>query len=234
MNVNATPFVPSTPKPEPPASPSTVRRRRQISTKTTKPLQWSDGPLVWIDCEMTGLDPQKDHLLEIAVLITNGNLDIVDKEGMSFIIQTKKEVLDAMTPWCVKQHGDSGLTAACLSSPYTLEYVTTSILEYVQSWVPTDRAALLAGNSVHADRAFLARFMPDLISHLHYRIVDVSTIKELCRRWYPEVTDKRSNSMAQESKHRALDDIMGSIEELRFYRQMIFKDRDEAVTSLAS
>jgi len=136
-----------------------------------------------------------------------------------------------MDPWCVKQHGESGLTAACLNSPHDLEFVRQEVLSYVKSWIPTERAALLAGNSVHADRAFLAEWMPDLVQHLHYRIIDVSTVKELCRRWYPEVLEKRADLVSKESKHRALDDIVGSIEELKYYRSAIFKDRKDVVFS---
>ncbi|KAF8306727.1 ribonuclease H-like protein [Clavulina sp. PMI_390] len=253
MNVNAPPFVPSaapstsatttstsltpsasTMSTTPSASTSTrFSSRGQPSTRKTKPLQWADGPLVWIDCEMTGLNPRKDRLLEIAVLITNGNLDIVDPQGLNFIIQTDKAVLDTMDPWCIRQHGDSGLTNACLSSPYTLEYVRQQILEYVQSWIPNERAALLAGNSVHVDKTFLVEFMPDLVKHLHYRIVDVSTVKEICRRWYPEVTEKWTE-MSKDSRHRALDDIKGSIDELKYYRSTIFKGREEVLASLTS
>ncbi|KAF8579631.1 oligoribonuclease [Ramaria rubella] len=190
------------------------------------PLRFADGPLVWIDCEMTGLDPQKDKILEIAVLITDGNLKLVD-EGVDFVIKTDKRALDAMDEWCTRQHGSSGLTHACIHSPYTHEFVKTSVLSYIQRWIPDSRIGVLAGNSVHADRAFLARHMSEITDWLHYRcladvcwhlFLDVSSVKELSRRWYPNNPPPKTIS----SSHRALDDIKGSIRELKWYRENIF------------
>lgn len=183
------------------------------------PLDFSSGPMVWIDCEMTGLDPRKDKILEIAVLITNGNLELVDEQGIQFVIKTDKAVLNSMDEWCKTQHGKSGLTQACMTSPHTREYVSKAILEYIKKWVPKKRTAVLAGNSVHADRSFLVEEMPEVIDWLHYRIVDVSSIKELCRRWYP---DNQVPKDASAGRHRAYDDIMDSIQELSWYRQNIF------------
>lgn len=186
---------------------------------TRKPLNLNAGPLVWIDCEMTGLDPSKDKILEIAVLITNGNLDLVD-DGIEYVIRTDKKYLDGMDEWCTKQHGFSGLTKACLESQFTLSFVREKVLQYIKEWIPDQRVGVLAGNSVHADRSFLVQEMPDVVNWLHYRIVDVSSIKELHRRWY----NKRMSSLStpQEIKHRALDDIRGSIRELKWYRENIF------------
>lgn len=183
-------------------------------------LTYYDGPLVWIDCEMTGLDYKTDRILEIAVLITNGNLEIVD-DGLEFVIRTEKPVLDNMNEWCVEHHGASGLTAACLESKHTTEAVQDEILDYIKKWVPQQRAAILAGNSVHADRIFLAKDMPKILDWLHYRIVDVSSVKELFRRWYPR-RPLPDTVFKRESKHRALDDIRGSLEELKWYRDNIF------------
>lgn len=197
---------------------------RSFRNMSTNPLQgrltYYDGPLVWIDCEMTGLDYKKDRILEIAILITNGNLEIVD-DGLEFVIRTEKSVLDNMGEWCVKQHGASGLTAACLESKHTTESVQDEVLNYIKKWVPQQRAALLAGNSVHADRIFLAKDMPKIVDWLHYRIVDVSSVKELFRRWYPR-RPLLDSVFTRESKHRALDDIRGSIRELKWYRENIF------------
>ncbi|KAJ3575059.1 hypothetical protein NP233_g1350 [Leucocoprinus birnbaumii] len=137
---------------------------------SVRPLGFYAGPLVWIDCEMTGLSPRKDKIMEIAVLITNGNLELVD-EGIQYIIKTEKEVLDGMDEWCTNQHGQSGLTKACLESEYTREYVSSEVLKYIKKWIPDPRAGVLAGSSVHADRAFLVEEMPEVIEHLHYRIV---------------------------------------------------------------
>ncbi|KAH9174930.1 ribonuclease H-like domain-containing protein [Lactarius sanguifluus] len=197
---------------------------RSFRNMSTNPLQgrltYYDGPLVWIDCEMTGLDYKTDRILEIAVLITNGNLEVVD-DGLEFIIRTEKSVLDNMNDWCINQHGASGLTAACLESKHTTESVQDEVLNYIKKWVPQQRVAVLAGNSVHADRVFLAKDMPKILDWLHYRIVDVSSVKELFRRWYPR-RPLPDTVFRRESKHRALDDIRGSLEELKWYKDNIF------------
>ncbi|KAI0732557.1 ribonuclease H-like domain-containing protein [Fomitopsis betulina] len=187
-----------------------------------QPLSFASGPLVWIDCEMTGLDVQTDKILEIAVLITNGNLDLVD-EGIEFVVRADKAVLDNMGEWCRKQHSLSGLTQECLESSHTTEEVEQKVLEYIKKWIPRQRAGVLAGNSVHADRAFLVQEMPKIIDHLHYRIVDVSSIKELCRRWYPTLEVPKDLYEKEFSSHRALSDIRGSIRELKWYRDNLFR-----------
>ncbi|KAG8957814.1 hypothetical protein FRC03_009776 [Tulasnella sp. 419] len=168
---------------------------------TPQPLTADDGPLVWIDCEMTGLDYKKDRILEIAVLITNGNLDIVDPSGFERVIKTEKNILDNMHEWCINQHGISGLTQKCLDSQHTYEDAYGSVVDYVKKWIPQKGIGVLAGNTVHMDRAFLAEGMPDLVDHLHYRIVDVSSVKELCKRWYPEASSRQREDRA-ESNHR--------------------------------
>ncbi|KAG1746504.1 ribonuclease H-like domain-containing protein [Suillus lakei] len=194
-------------------------RFRSLRMSPQTPLDFNSGPMVWIDCEMTGLDPRRDKILEIAVLITDGNLELVDERGIQFVIRTDKAVLNSMDEWCRMQHGKSGLTQACMTSPHTREYAATAVLEYIKKWVPQKRIAVLAGNSVHADRSFLVEEMPEVIDWLHYRIVDVSSIKELCRRWYP---DNQAPKDALAGKHRALDDIVDSIQELSWYRRNIF------------
>ncbi|OCH89870.1 ribonuclease H-like protein [Obba rivulosa] len=198
---------------------SAVRLRRNLQMSSPQPLDFRAGPLVWIDCEMTGLNPQTDKILEIAVLITNGNLELVDS-GIEFVIRTEKEALDRMDEWCTKQHGNSGLTQSCLTSPHTTEQVAQEVLAYIKKWIPQEKTGVLAGNTVHMDKAFLEREMPEVVKWLHYRLVDVSSIKELCRRWYPSQRfcqdEKRVNA------HRALDDIRGSIKELQWYRDNIF------------
>ncbi|KAG8717414.1 hypothetical protein FRC09_014311 [Ceratobasidium sp. 395] len=140
-----------------------------------------------------------------------------------------------MGEWCVAQHGKSGLTSQAINSPHTPEEVAARVLTYIKRWVPEPRTGILAGNSVHADTMFLRSKGPDsdeqseggvwseIINHLHYRIVDVSTIKELCRRWYPDEARRHKEESPKESSHRALDDIRGSIAELKFYRNNIFK-----------
>ncbi|EIM85049.1 ribonuclease H-like protein [Stereum hirsutum FP-91666 SS1] len=199
-------------------------------SKKTKPLDVNCGPLVWIDCEMTGLDYQTDTILEIAVLITNGELDIVD-DGVEFVIKKDRAVMDNMNEWCIKQHGFSGLTEKCLASPFTLDVVRDSVLHYIKSWIPDQRVGVLAGNSVHADRAFLAREMPELVDWLHYRIVDVSSIKELHRRWYPTKFIPQEQ-WGEQSSHRALDDIKASIRELKWYKENLFLAPEAAAPML--
>ncbi|EGO00686.1 hypothetical protein SERLA73DRAFT_133671 [Serpula lacrymans var. lacrymans S7.3] len=188
-----------------------------------RPLDFNAGPMVWVDCEMTGLDPRKDKILEIAVLITDGNLELVD-EGIQLVVRTEKSILDGMDEWCINQHGRSGLTKACLTSPYTKDYVSQAVLAYIKKWIPQQRTGVLAGNSVHADRSFLVEEMPEVVDWLHYRIIDVSSIKELCRRWYPTRSPPRETY--SRNSHRALDDIQGSIRELQWYRKNIFIEQD--------
>ncbi|KAJ3866682.1 ribonuclease H-like protein [Lentinula novae-zelandiae] len=197
---------------------NTYRAATKRRMGSIKPLDAAAGPMVWIDCEMRvvylfpRLNPEKDKILEIAVLITNGNLEIVD-EGVEYVIRTDKEVLDQMDEWCTKQHGSSGLTRSCLVSCYTREYVAKAVLAYVKRWVPNSRNAVLAGNSVHADRSFLVKEMPELINWLHYRC-------ELARRWYKNPSQQTPR--LYESDHRALSDIRGSIKELKWYRENLF------------
>lgn len=195
------------------------------------PLDRSAGPLVWIDCEMTGLDHKKDKIIEIAVLVTDGNLQIVD-EGIDYVVRTEKSILDGMDGWCTKTHGESGLTQACLTSQWTHDIVRQKVLSYIQKWVPHN-TGVLAGSSVHVDRLFLLEQMPEVVNWLRYRIVDVSSVKELSHRWYPSLRDR-----PHETTHRALDDIKSSIEELKRYRALIFNPspalEDQPSTSSAS
>ncbi|KDN48176.1 ribonuclease H-like protein [Tilletiaria anomala UBC 951] len=185
--------------------------------KPQRILGAADQPLVWIDCEMTGLDLRSDRLLEVAVIVTDGDLNTVD-EGVSYVIRTQPEVLDRMNPWCVGQHEKSGLTAECKdpAKSLPLDDVRKAIYAYITSRVDTKGIAHLAGNSVHMDKCFLRNEIPELIDYLHYRIVDVSTIKELVKRWHGREW-KQGKGL-----HRALDDIRGSIDELRWYRSNFF------------
>ncbi|KAF9586510.1 Oligoribonuclease, mitochondrial [Lunasporangiospora selenospora] len=173
--------------------------------------------LVWIDCEMTGLSAT-DKLIEIAVLITDDDLNIVE-EGPSLIIRQPKEVMDNMNEWCVKHHGESGLTAAVLASNVSTDEACSQVLTFVKKHIPQAGRGILAGNSVHADKVFLDREMRSLMDHLHYRIVDVSTVKELARRWFPK---EFADVPPKQGAHRALDDIKESITELKYYRRAIF------------
>ncbi|MGH3795651.1 MAG: oligoribonuclease [Pseudonocardiaceae bacterium] len=174
--------------------------------------------LVWIDCEMTGLDVGKDALIEIAALVTDGELRVLG-DGVDVVIHADDEVLDSMPDVVREMHAKSGLTEAARQSGISLTEAQEQVLAYIRKWVPDARSAPLAGNSVATDRAFLARDMVELEGYLHYRMVDVSSIKELCRRWYPRVY------YAQPAKglaHRALADITESIRELAYYRRTLF------------
>lgn len=173
---------------------------------------------MWIDCEMTGLDLGKDALIEIAVLVTDSELNILD-EGVDLVIHADDAALDAMPDVVREMHARSGLTEAVRASTVTLAQAEEQVLEYVRRHVPEARSAPLCGNSIATDRGFIARDMPELDAHLHYRMVDVSSIKELCRRWYPRIY------YAQPDKglaHRALADIRESIRELVYYRGTAF------------
>jgi len=168
-----------------------------------------------------GLDVEKDSVIEIAVIITNGHLEPIDS-GVDWVIRTDKAVLDEMGEWCTDQHGRSGLTQACIDSPHTFQEVSDAVLAYVRHWIPDPRVGVLAGSSVHADARFLHKCMPDLMQHLHYRIVDVSTVKELARRWYPDWY-RKADARERTISHRALDDIKASIHELQLYRDELFR-----------
>lgn len=173
--------------------------------------------LVWIDCEMTGLDLARDALIEVAALVTDSELNVLG-EGVDVVIRPPQEALDQMADVVREMHTGSGLLAA-LAEGMTLAEAEEQVLAYVQSHVPDVRKAPLAGNTVFVDRGFLARDMPRLEGHMHYRIVDVSSIKELARRWYPRVY---FSSPVKSGNHRALADIRESIAELRYYRAAIF------------
>ena len=175
--------------------------------------------LVWIDCEMTGLDLVHDALVEVAAIVTDADLNVLD-EGIDVLIAPPQAALDQMDEFVVQMHTDSGLLEA-LAGPETvsLEEAERRVLAYVAGHVPEPRKAPLCGSSVYTDRGFLARDMPALEAHLHYRLVDVSSFKELARRWYPRVY---FNAPVKQGGHRALADIRDSIEELRFYRAALF------------
>ncbi|XP_013886325.1 small fragment nuclease [Austrofundulus limnaeus] len=174
--------------------------------------------MVWVDLEMTGLDIERDQIIEMACIITDSDLNIV-AEGPNLIIKQPDELLDGMSDWCKEHHGQSGLTQAVRDSKISLEQAEYEFLSFVRQHTPPGQCPL-AGNSVHADKRFLDKHMSQFMYHLHYRIIDVSTIKELCRRWFPEEYEKMPQ---KSSTHRALEDIQESIKELQFYRASIFK-----------
>jgi oligoribonuclease len=173
--------------------------------------------LVWIDCEMTGLDLERDALIEIACLVTDGELNILD-EGVDVIIKPPPESLDQMSDVVRTMHTTSGLLAE-LSEGVTVAEAQDIVLSYVRKHIKEPRRVPLAGNSIATDRVFIARDMPELDAYLHYRMVDVSSIKELARRWYPRAYFA---SPVKRGGHRALADITESVQELRYYREAIF------------
>jgi len=175
-------------------------------------------PLVWIDCEMTGLDPAHDVLVELAVVVTDSELTLLD-DGIDVIIATDPAKLATMDDIVREMHTQSGLLVALESATTTMEEAEQLALDYVRRFVPERRKAPLCGNSIATDRSFIARYLPQLDDHLHYRMVDVSSIKELSRRWYPRVY---FNSPPKLGGHRALADIVDSINELRYYRSTVF------------
>lgn len=174
--------------------------------------------LVWVDCEMTGLDVSQDALIEVAVLVTDAELNVLG-DGVDVVIHADEEALARMPEVVRQMHESSGLTEEVRRSTTTLAQAEDMVMEYVTRYVPAPRTAPLCGNSIATDRGFIARDMPTLDSYLHYRMVDVSSIKELIRRWYPRIYyAKPEKGLA----HRALADIKESIGELKYYRKTAF------------
>lgn len=180
-------------------------------------MNGSQDRIVWIDCEMTGLDLQRDALIEVAVLVTDSELQVLG-DGVDVVIACPPEALETMPDVVREMHTVSGLLDE-LPQGITMEQAQEQVMAYVREHVPEPRKAPLAGNSVGTDRGFLARDMPELDEHLHYRIIDVSSVKELARRWYPRAY---FNAPKKQGGHRALADIRESIQELKYYRQAVF------------
>ena len=174
--------------------------------------------LAWIDLEMTGLDADRHVILEIAVLVTDDDLAIV-AEGPDLVVHAAADALDAMEAVVVKMHGESGLRTEVEASTLSVEQAGTAVLEFLRQHIPEAGTVPLCGNSIATDRAFLVRHLPEVDAWFHYRSIDVSTVKELCRRWYPEAY-KAAPTKA--GGHRALDDIRESVAELAYYRSAIF------------
>ena len=172
--------------------------------------------LVWIDCEMTGLNPETDCLVEVAVVITNSDLEILDA-GLDVVIKPRPDSWNNMSEFVRNMHTESGLINE-VDAGLSLEDAEQVILDYVKKFVPNAKEAPLAGNTIGTDRMFLNKYMPQLDQHLHYRNIDVSSIKELTRRWYPRVYFQLPK---KDGGHRALADILESIQELRYYRQTV-------------
>ena len=171
-----------------------------------------------MDLEMTGLDHTSDVIVEIATIITDDNLDVI-AEGPDLVIGQPPETLAAMEPIVLDMHTKSGLLDAVRTSPVTLAEAGQATLDFIRTHAPLPRTVPLCGNSIGTDRRFLAAYLPAIEEHLHYRSIDVSSIKELVRRWYPKIGQGRPQKVGQ---HRALDDIRESIDELRYYRERVF------------
>ncbi|KAI0388153.1 ribonuclease H-like protein [Hypomontagnella monticulosa] len=186
----------------------------------------TNDALVWIDCEMTGLDPDREEIIEIFCIITTGTLDIVDENGWGTVIHQSRERMDQMDEWCTRTHAKTGLTAAVVASTVTPEQAADELFAYIKKYVP-ERGALLAGNTVHADKAFLRKEpYKKIIDYLHHRILDVSTLKEATRRWCPKEVLK--GAPTKQALHQAKQDILESIAEARYYKDVIFNRNSAA------
>jgi oligoribonuclease len=178
-----------------------------------------NGVLVWMDLEMTGLDPTSDVIVEIATLVTDDELEII-AEGPDLVIATDSDKLAGMDQVVVDMHTRSGLLDAIKASTMSLEEAGARTLAFIKEHVPEARSVPLCGNSIGTDRRFLAAYLPEIEDHLHYRSIDVSTIKELSRRWYPATLAK---APGKAGRHRAMDDIRESVAELRYWREAVFR-----------
>ncbi|WP_414829560.1 oligoribonuclease [Alteromonas sp. H39] len=175
-----------------------------------------DSNLVWIDMEMTGLDPETCKVLEIATIVTDAQLNVL-AEGPVIAVHQPDSILDTMDEWCTRVHGNSGLTARCRESKVDEAEAAKQTIAFLSNYVDAGKSPL-CGNTIGQDRRFMVKYMPELENYFHYRSIDVSTIKELAKRWQPEVLD----GFEKKGVHLALDDIRESIEELRYYREKVF------------
>jgi oligoribonuclease len=173
--------------------------------------------LVWLDMEMTGLNPDVDKIIEAAMIITDKDLNILAQSPV-YVVHQSDEILNGMDEWNTTTHSRTGLIDRVKASTFNEAQVEQELLEFMQRWVP-ERTAPMCGNTIHQDRRFMARWMPQLEQHFHYRNVDVSTLKELARRWKPEVV----KGVVKKGAHQALDDIKESIEEMKYYREHFIK-----------
>ncbi|WP_044470665.1 oligoribonuclease [Mannheimia massilioguelmaensis] len=180
-------------------------------------MQLDNQNLIWIDLEMTGLDPEQERIIEIATIVTDKDLNIL-AEGPVLAIHQSDELLNKMSDWCIKTHTENGLVERVKASKLTERAAELQTLDFLKKWVPKG-VSPICGNSVAQDKRFLFKYMPELADYFHYRYLDVSTLKELARRWQPEVL----NGFEKKATHLALDDIRESIAELVYYREHFIK-----------
>ncbi|XP_001358637.4 probable oligoribonuclease [Drosophila pseudoobscura] len=193
-----------------------TNQNRKMSTSKSGADDETD--LVWMDLEMTGLDVDTDKILEVSCIITDKDLNI-KSEGPCFAINYPEDVYKNMNEWCIKHHNESGLIDRCRSSDVTPDKAGDLVMSYLQKNIPKGKCPL-AGSSVYMDRLFIRKYMSPVNEYLHYRIVDVSTIKELAKRWCPDIAKAAPRKVFA---HRSLDDIMESIQELKYYKEHLFK-----------
>ncbi|KAK6333256.1 hypothetical protein TWF718_011077 [Orbilia javanica] len=186
-----------------------------------KPSLVSTNPMVWIDCEMTGLNPPSDKLLQIACFITDSNLNLLDPTGFETVISRPESLLAQMDEWCTTTHTSTGLIPRVLSSKVTVEEASTALLAYIKKYVPEEKTAIMCGNSIHFDKLFLSIEMPEVVAWLSYRVGDVSSVKEFARRWCEEAV--LEGLPVKKYTHEAKEDILESIEEARYYRKVLFR-----------
>lgn len=173
--------------------------------------------LCWLDMEMTGLNPDSDKIIEIAMIITDKDLNVLAQSPV-YAIHQSDEILNGMDAWCTATHARTGLTERVRASTHTEAEVEEALLAWMQEWIPA-KTTPMCGNTIHQDRRFMVRYMPRLEAYFHYRNLDVSTLKELARRWNPAVY----KGVVKKGSHKALDDILESIEELKYYRETFFR-----------
>ncbi|KAF3090312.1 hypothetical protein TWF706_009945 [Orbilia oligospora] len=196
---------------------STSNVNNQTSLKST-------NPLVWIDCEMTGLNPPQDKLLQIACYITDSQLTLLEPTGFEVVISRPQSLLSQMDDWCTTTHTSTGLIPRVLFSTTTVTEASNQLLSYIQKYVPEKKTAIMCGNSIHFDKLFLSIEMPEVVEWLNYRVGDVSSIKEFARRWCDE--EVLEGLPVKKYTHEAREDILESIEEARYYRRVLFRGGD--------
>lgn len=210
-----------------------TNEKNYTESEANKPEDSKLDRIVWIDCEMTGLDPSTHVLVEIAAIVTDANLNLLD-EGLDIVIHATDDELAKMDDFVTQMHTKNGLTDEIRTSTVSVGEAENAVLDYIKTWVSTPRTAPLAGNSIASDRKFIAAYMPKLDEFLHYRMIDVSSIKELSHRWYPKVYHHQPKKGLA---HRALADIKESIRELDYYRRAVFitddQGADERIKSAA-